>query len=300
VSERIPEVPDTEAIQERRQRRLLGALVGLGLALLLGGTGVATWLVMREGKPGAGARATASGAPAASSAASPAPERPVMPTSRARGATTHPADTTALLPVPAGAAVWGDRDALVTLVIFGDLTCPFTARALASLPSLASRFGEELRVVFKFYPTPGNADAQRAATAAAIAWGAGGTDVFWKFVQAASHTHGKLDEATLDALGVEAGLGAGALAGKLAAPPPAILAQDLELGRLLGVRGTPVLFLNGRRLDGLQPSVRLIKVIEHELRRIRPMLTKGTPREQIYAERVRTNITTSEGEKLPP
>jgi hypothetical protein len=30
------------------------------------------------------------------------------------------------------------------------------------------------------------------------------------------------------------------------------------------------------------------------------MLTKGTPREQIYAERVRTNITTSEGEKLPP
>lgn len=305
VSEKIPEPPDTEAMQERRQRRLLAALVGSGLLLLLGGTAAATLLVLREGRSGPAATSsgsgTATGAAVSSTASVPtAPAAPSMPAARARGVAVYPADEKALVPVPAGAAVWGDRDALVTLVLFGDLACPFTARALASLPSLATRFGEELRVVFKFYPAPGDAEAQRGAAAAAIAWDAGGMDVFWKFVGAVAQTRGKLDEATLDRLGVEAGLGAGTIAGRLPGAPPAILAQDLELGRRLGVRGTPVLFLNGRRLDGLQSAAKLGKVIEHELRKIRPMLSGGTPRDRLYADRVTSNVTTSEGEKLSP
>ncbi len=304
VSEKIPEPPDTEAMQERRQRRLLAVLVGSGLLLLLGGTAAATMLVLREGQGGgrSGPAVTSSGITAGStvSPAPTAPAVPVMPAPRARGAAVYPADEKALVPVPAGAAVWGDRDALVTLVLFGDLACPFTARALASLPSLATRFGEELRVVFKFYPAPGDAEAQRGAAAAAIAWDAGGMDIFWKFVAAVAQTRGKLDEATLERLGVEAGLGAGTITGRLPGATPGIIAQDVELGRRLGVRGTPVLFLNGRRLDGLQSAAKLGKVIEHELRRIRPMLSGGTPRDRLYADRVTSNVTTSEGERLSP
>ncbi|MCS6901274.1 MAG: thioredoxin domain-containing protein [Myxococcales bacterium] len=299
ASERLPEPPDTEVMQERRQRRLLAMLVSSGLLLLLGGTAAAMLLVLREGKKVDSSSPGPVSTPVVSTATM-APVVPSMPPVRVRGATTYPADEKALIPVPAGAAVWGDRDALVTLVIFGDLTCPLTARALATLPSLATKFGEELRVVFKYYPAPGDLEAARGAMAAAIAWDTGGMEIFWKFVSAVSQTRGKLDEATLERLGVEVGLGAGTISRGLAGATPGIIAQDIELGRRLGVRGTPVLFLNGRRMDGFQPAAKLGKVIEHELRKIRPLLSGGTPPDRLYADRVMSNVTTSEGERLSP
>ncbi len=296
-----PELPDTEAIQEARQRRLLGVVFGAGLLLLLGGSVAAALLSLRQrpapATPATPATAHASVSPPSSSSAVAPPDSPRMPLPRSRGPATFPADTTALLPIPADAAVWGERNALVTLVLFADLTCPFTARALAALPALAARYGEELRIVWKFYPPPGDADAQRASAAAAQVWSTGGADIFWSFVGLAAGQ--KLDEAGLERVAVEAGLGAGSLAGKLGKAPP-IVEQDITLGRRLGVRGTPVSFLNGRRMDGLQPPERLIKVIDHELRRTKALLKGGTTPEQLYAQRVTTNITTSEGEKLSP
>lgn len=295
------ELPDTEALQEARQRKFLGALIGIGGLFLLGGIAIA--VALENGNlnlpwtPVASASAPEDPLLPPPVIAPPPPEpTAAMPAPRSHGTLTYPADTTALLPVSADSIVWGDRDALATIILFGDLTCPFTARTLADLPALASRFGEELRIVFKFYPIPENPEAAHAALAGAQVWQLGGSTVFWQFLNLASSKK-PLDNATLEQLSVDAGLGAGALAAKLSEAAPPILQKDLELGRLLGVRGTPVFFINGRRLDGLQPSSVLIKVIEHELRQGKALLADGKSREEIYSIRVTANVTTVEGER---
>ena len=78
---------------------------------------------------------------------------------------TYPADESALLPIQRDAAIRGDREASLTLVIFGDLTCPNTARFVRTIPQLERLYGDTLRVVFKYYPLPGRVGAMQAAEA---------------------------------------------------------------------------------------------------------------------------------------
>src|SRR5258706_15388305 len=42
-----------------------------------------------------------------------------------------------LLPIHANDGAWGSRRAYATIVEFGDLQCPFTARASSTVPALA-------------------------------------------------------------------------------------------------------------------------------------------------------------------
>lgn len=304
-----PGPPDLEAMHEARHRRLLFMLVGTGLALMLGGMGLAAIYVFQG--PGGLFLPIASGsiplppappsAAASSSSAAGLPPGPTMPLAPAHGAAIYPADATTLLPVTADGAVWGDRDALATLILFGDLTCPFTARALASLPTLATRFGTELRIAFKHYPLPGSKEARQAAEAAAIAWDTGKSDSFWRFVSAATRQGGQFDDGRLEELGIKSGLPAGAITDGLTRHSQRLLIdRDIELGRRLGIRGTPVLFVNGRRMDGLNAPEKIARLIDFEIKRARDTLTKGTPRDALYARQVTTNVTTSKGEEPIP
>jgi len=61
----------------------------------------------------------------------------------------------AAVPVSLKDPSWGDRRALVTLVVFGDLECPFTGKVLPTLHKLEDKYGPaDLRIVWKDLPLP--------------------------------------------------------------------------------------------------------------------------------------------------
>lgn len=232
--------------------------------------------------------------PAASSGAPPAGQAPGLSTV-STGVGAYPADADALVPVESDAVVRGDRDALVTLVVFGDLTCPFTARLLSQVPALEARFGGTLRTVWKSHPSPTSADATAALEAATLVRDKRGDAAFWRFVEG---TLGRpADAGRLEELGIKAGLDAGAVTRAIAArPAKPRIERDVDLARRLGVRGTPVSFVNGRRLDGAWGHDVLGQVIEAEASRARAQASL-VPRDRLYAARVVANVTTVEGER---
>jgi protein-disulfide isomerase len=210
---------------------------------------------------------------------------------------TYPADESALLPIQRDAAIRGDREASLTLVIFGDLTCPNTARFVRTIPQLERVYGDTLRVVFKYYPLPGRVGSMQAAEAAATARVRGGNDGFWKFVDAASKTPDLLDNGRLEEIAIKAGLPAGAITDGINKHTDAPLVErDIALGRRLGVRGTPVIFFNGRRIDGYQSAEAMRELLDAEKERVDAFNKSGAPADRVYATRVLTNITTSEGD----
>jgi protein-disulfide isomerase len=284
----------------------LGFLVGLGVLVLFAGMGGGVLFVLFRAKnpsapvivstgPVASAAAPAPPAVSVGGGASAARTALVPPASGKPAA--FPADQGALVPVEADAAVWGDRQALVTMILFGDLTCPFTARQLDQLPALSARFGDQLRVVFKHYPNPASEDAALASEAAAVALSRGKSEVFWRFLDGATRG-GRLDQGGLEELGIKAGLAAGVITSGLGShEQKTAVERDIELGRRLGVRGTPVLFLNGRRYNGFQPSDQLALHLTAEIKKASAELSRGTPPDQLYAARVSRNVTTVDGEK---
>lgn len=295
-----PPAPPPLVAPPPRDRSLAWAL-GLGGALvgltLLGG-GIFFWIN----------RPDASGSSPSASASPPPTEPPgLLPgpaTTRfapiagpASGAITA-ADAAALVPLFPDDASRGEAQAPATLVVFGDLTCPHTARTLALVPRLEAHYGNKLRVIFKHYPLPEHAHAREAAEAAAAVRARGGNEAFWKFVEGAIRSPETLDPGRLEELGIKAGVPAGTVTEALRQHnATAPIDRDVRLARRLGLRGTPTLFLNGRRLDGQQPYNNLTTWIDDEQQRVQQAQRTGPLGDNLYATRVRTNVTTAEGER---
>jgi len=69
--------------------------------------------------------------------------------SAAVAATNAPGEENAAVPIALDDATWGNRDALVTIVAFEDIQCPFCARTAPTLQKLETTYGpEKLRVVW--------------------------------------------------------------------------------------------------------------------------------------------------------
>src|SRR5512141_2187763 len=184
MSDRAPE-PQPSEVEEaasRRERSIATwLLVGAGLLVMAGGIGWAITLARRTA-----ATAAPPSPPVNVLASAPASTpRPPTPPPRAypsaTSALTSPAplkpkgprvtaeDQTAALPVVPDMPIWGDSSALVTVMLFGDLDCPYTRRALAALDPLEDRFGTDLRVAFRHRPVPRHPPARQAGiTAAAL------------------------------------------------------------------------------------------------------------------------------------
>lgn len=80
--------------------------------------------------------------------------------------------------------VLGDPGALVTIVAFLDFQCPFRRRVQATLRELQSRYGRDLRIVFKHNPLPFHYQAMPAAMLALEARAEKGDAAFWRAVDA--------------------------------------------------------------------------------------------------------------------
>jgi protein-disulfide isomerase len=139
----------------------------------------------------------------------------------------------------------GPANAKVTLVEFSDLECPYCAQISPVLDSVAKAFPNDVRVVFKHFPLSFHPKAREAA-AAAIAAGKQGK--FFEFRSIAGASYRNLGDSLYDAVAQQIGLDMERFKREKALTPEVnrLLDKDMELGRKVGVEGTPTIFVNGR------------------------------------------------------
>ena len=315
----VPSPP--ESMEKSKTRDALGLLVGLSAAvaalLFLGGAVTAAFLLFRPvSTPSVAPAATPTATvvspvlpPPAGTEAVPesGPADPADPLNKApvtvfapRPAgevTTNKEDEDALLPLSADDPVRGNRLAPATLVVFADLTCPFSRRVLASLPGLEASLGGALRVAVKVYPLPGRPGADDVAEAALAVRKRGGNQAFFAFISATARGPSRTDAGSLEEMAIKAGAPAGAVTEALRTHSErARLETNVQLGRRLAVLATPVLFVNGRRFDGLTSPTDLEREIKLEAGRAQAAGSTQLSPESIYKARVLSNITTAEAD----
>lgn len=152
----------------------------------------------------------------------------------------------------------GPAAARVTLIEYGDYQCPPCRNTHIQLQTLLRKYPNDLRVVFRHFPTRRHQNARIAAEAAEAAEAQG---KFWEM-------HGKLFERQQEWYGAsdprpaftryagEIGLDQSAFAEALRTHRfRRRVTESHERARTVGVRGAPAFFINGDRI--LRPPLTL-------------------------------------------
>jgi protein-disulfide isomerase len=160
----------------------------------------------------------------------------------------------------------GSEHSKVTVVMFSDFQCPYSAKASKVVNTLRETYGSRVRFVFKNRPLPFHEQAPLAAKAALAANLQGR---FWAFHDKVfAHSEG-LERKALEHYAHEVGLDMARFRDDLDynADLGAQLADDAAMATRLNVMGTPTFFINGHRLVGAQPIEVFTKAIDAELQK---------------------------------
>lgn len=159
----------------------------------------------------------------------------------------------------------GKVDAPVTIIEFGDLTCPHCKNSFYELRETMNQSHGNLRVVFRHYPlykVEGHEMALAAAVVSEIA-AEQGQARFWQFVEqmfsVSDATTLKPDD--IMTMAKNSGLDPEVIRTRLANPDDPAYARvkrDADLGMAFGLRGTPTFFIG---LKGQKPSVETVTSI---------------------------------------
>jgi protein-disulfide isomerase len=140
--------------------------------------------------------------------------------------------------------VYGEPDAPVTIVEYGDFECPYCGAAAPVLKDVIDGSGGQVKLVWRNFPV---FTKHPFALTAALAAEASG-DKFWAMHDQLFAHQPKFTDAELESYA--AAIGAGPVTGDaVQAFRPAVEA-DYRSGGELGVRGTPTLFIDGMRYTG--------------------------------------------------
>jgi protein-disulfide isomerase len=160
----------------------------------------------------------------------------------------------ALLESRAKGPARGPANAPVTIVEFSDLQCPSCKAAQPVIDRLLTDV-PNARFVFENFPLDMHPWAMKGATYADCI-GRENNDAFWKFVHTVYDNQEKITtqnaDAQLKTYAGEAGANAQTVAACAAQPATAArVRESLELGKSVGVAGTPTLFVNGRKIGNV-------------------------------------------------
>ncbi len=165
----------------------------------------------------------------------------------------------------AGAPVWGNAKAPVTIVEFSDFQCPFCSRAAATMAEVKKKFGSKIKVAFKHFPLSFHKDAKPASEASMCVHEQDSAK-FWKFYSVAFENQKNLDSESLDKYAKDVGVNmekykACRAAGKYTKQ----IEDDVAYGEKIGVRSTPTFFINGELISGAVPPEKFAEAIEAAL-----------------------------------
>lgn len=175
----------------------------------------------------------------------------------------------------------GKDSALVTVVVWSDFQCPFCARSAPVLQQLRTKFGDDVRVIFRHLAMTAHRKAQLAAEAAIAAADQG---KFWAFHDRVWAQFGSLDRTDLEAFAKDAGLDMV----KFKAALDDRRYHDLVITEgatalALGVDGTPTMFVNGQPVIGSRDIATMEKIVQAHLDRARAAVAAGLSTNDIYA-----------------
>ncbi len=185
------------------------------------------------------------------------------------------------LPLSKESAVKGAKSPLVTIVEFSEFQCPFCKRVNPTIKKIMESYGDKVQLRFRHSPLPFHKDAKGASKATLAAKKQGKFwemhDLLFKHQKAlgADKLTGYAKEIGLDVVRFEADMKDSAL--------DKIIAQDIQVAKWFGARGTPNFFINGRQVIGARPFDVFKLIIDQEIKKAEAAIKAGTPRDQLYA-----------------
>jgi len=164
-------------------------------------------------------------------------------------------------PLSAEDHIDGADRAPLSLVMYGDFQCPYTAAAYPIVRRVRDRYDARLLFAFRHFPQRDiHPDAARAAEAAEAASAQG---AFWEMHDLLFESPGALGRDDLVADAVELGLDSARVAAELDSSAHAPRVQrDVDSGVVSGVLGTPAFFIAGRLHAGSYDAATLTAAIE--------------------------------------
>jgi protein-disulfide isomerase len=188
--------------------------------------------------------------------------------------------------------VRGPNDALVTIVEFSDFQCPYCKRSEDTLRSLRTKYGSDLRIVWKNEPLAFHTHAEPAAELALEARAEKGDSTFWMVHDDLYTSSPSLDTSDLLRIARARGLDETRVRNAITTHAyQTTINTDQTLSKKLSATGTPTFFINGRTLTGAQPQASFEVVIDDELAKAKARVAKGTARAKVYDEIMATAIT---------
>ncbi len=158
-----------------------------------------------------------------------------------------------------GLPVKGPETAPVTIVVFDDYQCPYCARLNPTLDQVMKKHSKDVKLVIKHFPLRMHKFAKKAARAALAANEQG---KFWEYHDMVFENHkGLNDDKFLEfskALNLNEEKFKSDMDSKKIRDR---IEKDMADGKKAGVRGTPTVFINGKRLKvrSLQGFEKMIK-----------------------------------------
>lgn len=153
-----------------------------------------------------------------------------------------------------GDHIYGNKDAKVTIIEYGDYQCPGCASAAPNLKSIVDNQDGKVNLIFRNFPLSMHPNARAAAAAAEAA---GLQDKYWEM-----HDHLYKNQQTWSSYGANQRtdefasyareLGLDVERWKSDLEKPSIIAKinyDLALGKKSQVSGTPAIFVDGKLID---------------------------------------------------
>lgn len=169
----------------------------------------------------------------------------------------------------AGRPSRGKLDAPITIHVFSDFECPYCKQGEKLLAELDAQFKDKLRIVWHDFPLDFHEDARPAARAAREAFAQKGDAGFWKMHERLFAFEKEKPALSIDAilehtkaLGLDATKMQKALDESV---HDGAIDADIELGKSLGIRGTPAYVVDGFVVTGLKPKRHFERLIERSL-----------------------------------
>ncbi len=163
-------------------------------------------------------------------------------------------------------ATRGPANAPVTIVEFSDFECPFCRNFALILDEALSKDADDVRVVFHHMPLSIHPWARMAAEAAGCAQ-LQSNEAFWSlqdriFKDQTAITAGNAKEKLAGFASGTKGVDAAALEKCLATGMSVgLVLKDMNLAESLQINGTPTVFINGHRIQGVESAAKLLEMI---------------------------------------
>ncbi len=172
----------------------------------------------------------------------------------------------------------GSADANLTLVEFSDFLCPYCAKAAKYLKLAGSGNHDKARFVFRHYPLDKSCNRRLSANihpgACMLAEGAACAheqNQFWAFHDSAFETRGQISPSVVQKIAAGINLDLNTFNGCLdSGRGLKVVAEDIDAAFAAGVKGTPTLFINGRRLGGVPKPWILTEILQFSERHLPP------------------------------